>query len=543
MTLPNKNPTKLKAWGKLISHYNSICNKSIYSHFKNEKDKRDYCFINWEDFYVDVSKNRWNKKTFDLLMDLAKEAGLKEAIEKYFNGTKINETENRAVLHTAIRKKSNSEILIDNKNIIEIIKYDKSKMYSFCDEVISGKWKGFSGKKIKSIVNIGIGGSDLGPSMVTEALSYYRNKLNLVFISNIDGDHFSENINKIDPETTLFIIVSKTFTTQETINNAEKIKKWFLKKTKASGIEKNFVAVSTNIKKVKSFGIPQKNIFPMYDWIGGRFSLWSSVGISICLSIGVKNFKKLIKGARSMDNHFEKTPFDKNLPIILGVLSIWYNNFYNSESEAVIPYCEYLKNLPKYLQQSVMESNGKSVDRNGDKINYQTGTIIWGSTGTNAQHAFFQLIHQGTKLIPLDFIGFKKPLHKDEKSHKKLMSNFIAQSKALMQGKDIGSVIKELNSNNIESVEIDKISPFKVFDGNKPSNSILIDKLNPYNLGALISMYEHKIFVQGIIWNIYSFDQWGVELGKKLADEIFKDFYSKSKEHDISTENLIAKLK
>jgi len=543
MTLPNNNPTKLKTWGKLISHYNSICEESIYSHFKNEKDQRDYCFINWEDFYVDVSKNKWNKKTFDLLIELAKESGLKIAIKNYFNGVKINATENRAVLHTAMRKKNNSKILVDKKNIIELIKSNKSKMYSFCDEVISGKWKGFNGKKIKTIVNIGIGGSDLGPLMVTEALSYYRNKLNLIFISNIDGDHFYEKIKKLDPETSLFIIVSKTFTTQETINNAEKIKKWFLKKTKTNSIEKNFVAVSTNIKKVKSFGISPKNIFPIYDWIGGRFSLWSSVGLSICLSIGVKNFKKLIKGAGSMDNHFEKTPFDKNIPIILGVLSIWYNNFFNSESEAIIPYSEYLKNLPKYLQQSVMESNGKSVDRNGNKINYQTGTLIWGSTGTNAQHAFFQLIHQGTKLIPLDFIGFKKALHDDEKSHKKLMSNFIAQSEALMLGKNIESVIEELNSNNLNPVEIDKISPYKVFDGNKPSNSILIESLTPYNLGALISMYEHKIFVQGIIWNIYSFDQWGVELGKQLANEIFKDFSSKSKQHDLSTENLINKIK
>ena len=455
--LPNKNPTKLKTWGKLISHYNSICEKSIYSHFKNEKNKRDYCFINWEEFYLDVSKNRWNKETFDLLIDLAKESGLKEAIKKYFNGTKINETENRAVLHTALRKKSNSKIMVDNKNIIDDIKSIKSKMYSFCEKVISGKWKGYSGEKIKTIVNIGIGGSDLGPSMVTEALSYYRNKLNLIFISNIDGDHFYEKVKNIDPETSLFIIVSKTFTTQETLNNAEKIKKWFLEKTQTNSIEKNFIAVSTNIGKVKSFGISSKNIFPMFDWVGGRFSLWSCVGLSICLSIGVKNFKKLIEGAGSMDNHFENTPFEKNLPVILGVLSIWYNNFFNSESEAVIPYSEYLKNLPKYLQQSVMESNGKSVDRNGNKINYQTGTILWGSTGTNAQHAFFQLIHQGTKLIPVDFIGFKKSLHGDKKSHKKLMSNFIAQSEALMLGKKTNSVIKELKLNKLNPDEINKM--------------------------------------------------------------------------------------
>ena len=543
MTLPNNNPTKLKTWEKLISHYNSISEKSIYSHFKNEKNKRDYCFINWKEFHLDVSKNRWDKETFNLLINLAKESGLEIAIKKYFNGAKINVTENRAVLHTALRKKSNSKILIDNEDIIENINSAKSKMYSFCEKIISGKWKGYSGKKIENIVNIGIGGSDLGPSMVTEALKYYKNKLNVTFISNVDGDHFYEKINKINPETTLFIIVSKTFTTQETLNNAEKVKKWFIKKSNGNSIVKHFVAVSTNIKKVKAFGVSSENIFPMYDWVGGRFSLWSCVGLSICLVIGIKNFKELLKGAGSMDDHFENTPFEKNFPVILGVLSIWYNNFFNAETEAIIPYSEYLKNLPKYLQQSVMESNGKNVDRTGDKIDYQTGPILWGSTGTNAQHAFFQLIHQGTKLIPVDFIGFKKSLHGDKKSHKKLMSNFIAQSEALMLGKKTNSVIKELKLNKLNPDEINKISPFKVFEGNKPSNSILIDKLTPYNLGALISMYEHKIFVQGIIWNIYSFDQWGVELGKQLANEIIKDFSSKSKQHDLSTENLIDKLK
>ena len=541
--LANKNPKKIEAWKKLELHFRETKDIRINEYFKKNINRAKEMSCSWQEFFLDYSKNRIDKKGLSFLKELAKEANLSLAIEKYFSGEKINNTEKRSVLHTALRNFSEKPVLIDGKDIMPDIKNVRDKIKHFSENIISGQWKGYGGEPITHIVNIGIGGSDLGPSMVTEALGFYKNHLKTFFVSNIEGDHVREVIKECPVETTLFIIVSKTFTTQETISNAKRIKKWFLESGSKKSISKHFVAVSTNIEKVLEFGIIKENIFPMKDWVGGRFSLWSSVGISICLSIGVKNFKKLIKGARSMDNHFEKTPFDKNLPIILGVLSIWYNNFHNSESEAVIPYCEYLKNLPKYLQQSVMESNGKSVDRNGDKINYQTGTIIWGSTGTNAQHAFFQLIHQGTKLIPLDFIGFKKPLHKDEKSHKKLMSNFIAQSKALMLGKDIGSVIKELNSNNIESVEIDKISPFKVFEGNKPSNSILIDKLNPYNLGALISMYEHKIFVQGIIWNIYSFDQWGVELGKKLADEIFKDFYSKSKEHDISTENLITKLK
>ncbi len=541
--LPNHNPTKLKSWQKLIKHYNSIYDKSIYSHFSNEKNKRDYCFINWKEFHLDVSKNKWNRKTFDLLIDLAKESDLEIAIKQYFNGSKINETENRAVLHSALRKKSRNKIIIDNEDISKNVKSTKSKMYSFCNKIISGKWKGYSGKRIKNIVNIGIGGSDLGPSMITEALAYYRNKLNIKFISNIDGDHVYENIKNLNPETTLFIIVSKTFTTQETLSNAEKIKKWFLIKTNNSSLEKHFIAVSTNNEKIKDFGISSENIFPMNDWVGGRFSLWSCVGLSICLAIGTNNFEELLKGAGSMDNHFEKTPFEKNLPIILGVLGIWYNNFFNSESEAIIPYTEYLKNLPTYLQQSVMESNGKNIDRNGNKVNYQTGPILWGSTGTNAQHAFFQLIHQGTKLIPIDFIGFKKPLHGDEKNHKKLMANFIAQSEALMMGKNIDSVIDELRLQNLKDINIKKLAPYKVFEGNKPSNTILIKKLTPYNLGALISMYEHKIFVQGIIWNIYSFDQWGVELGKQLANKIMKDFSSKTQKHDKSTESLINQIK
>lgn len=544
MMLPNKNPTKLKSWKKLIDHFNLISNISIKSHFENELNRDDFSFINWEDFHIDVSKNRWNKETFELLINLSKEAGLEEAIEKYFSGYRINVTEDRPVLHTALRSNSVNEIKVDGENIQTKINAIKTKMYSFCEQVISGKHKGYSGKKITDIVNIGIGGSDLGPAMVSEALEFYKTRLNTKFISNIDGDHVSETIKNLNPETTLFIIVSKTFTTQETLNNALKIKQWFLKNTPPDSINKHFVAVSTNINKIKEFGISSENIFPMNDWVGGRFSLWSSVGLSICLSIGPENFNQLLKGAGSLDNHFRETPFEKNIPIILGLLSIWYNNFHNAESEAIIPYSQYLRSFPAYLQQGIMESNGKSIDRNGDKVDYQTGNIIWGSSGTNAQHAFFQLIHQGTKLIPTDFIGFKKSLHGDDTHHKKLMSNFIAQTEALMNGKNINTVVSELKFKDLKENEIQNLAPFKTFEGNKPTNTILIEKLTPYNLGALISIYEHKIFVQGIIWNIYSFDQWGVELGKQLADVILNDFSSeRSLNHDFSTNTLINKLK
>ena len=486
----------------------------------------------WKGFFLDYSKNRIDEKGMSFLKELAKEADLSIAIKKYFNGEKINGTENRSVLHTALRNFSDKPIFIDGKDIMPEIENVRTKIKNFSKKIISGEWKGFSGKPITHIVNVGIGGSDLGPLMVTEALTFYKNHLKPLFISNIDGDHVREVIKDCPAETTLFIIVSKTFTTQETISNAKRIKKWFLENSSEESIPKHFVAVSTNISKAIEFGIHKENIFPMKDWVGGRFSLWSSVGLISSLAIGYKNFEDLLIGAGEMDSHFRNSPLDNNIPVILSLISIWYNNFYQAESEAIIPYSEYLKSFPSYLQQASMESNGKHVDRNGKPVDYQTGTLIWGATGTNAQHAFFQLIHQGTKLIPTDFIGFKNSLYDEIDHQNKLISNFFAQTEALMVGK---------NKNNLKSEGVSKeLIPFKTFEGNKPSNTLLIEKLTPYNLGALISMYEHKIFTQGILWNINSFDQWGVELGKVLANKVLDELQSKSKiNHDQSLDDIL----
>ena len=500
----------------------------------------DHLSITWEKFYVDLSKNRLNQETQKLLVDLAKEAGLSEAIEAYFSGVFINETENRAVLHTALRDRNTKRLEVDGENILPGVAAVKEKMQRFSDAVISGAWKGHSGKAITDVVNIGIGGSDLGPAMVTEALAFYKNHLNVHFISNVEGDHVREMIKGLDPETTLVVIVSKTFTTQETISNATTVRKWFLEHAPESAIAQHFVAVSTNLEKIKAFGIASENVFPMNDWVGGRFSLWSAVGLSICLSVGYKHFDAFLNGAAAMDEHFKTASFEENIPVQLGLISIWYNNFWGAESEAIIPYTQYLKNFPAYLQQGIMESNGKGVDRNGDPIDYQTGTIIWGASGTNAQHAFFQLMHQGTKLIPADFIGFTKSLYGETEHHQKLMANYIAQTEAFMCGKTHDAVVNELAQNGLDEATIKKLAPFKVFEGNRPTNSILIDQLDPYNLGALIAIYEHKIFVQGIIWNIFSYDQWGVELGKQLAKIILSDLgKDHAKSHDISTTQLM----
>ena len=413
-------------------------------------------------------------------------------------------------------------------------------MKNFCNEVISGQRKGFTGKAFTDIVNIGIGGSDLGPAMVVEALQFYKNHLNVHFVSNVDGDHVNEIIKNINPETTLFVIASKTFTTQETLSNAETIREWFLKTASQNDVEKHFVAVSTNIQKVTEFGINPANIFPMWDWVGGRFSLWSAVGLSISLAIGFDNFDELLHGAHEMDNHFKNETFDKNIPVVLALLSIWYNNFFGAESEALIPYTQYLQKLAPYLQQGIMESNGKSIGRDGKPVNYQTGTIIWGEPGTNSQHAFFQLIHQGTKLIPTDFIGFVEPLYGNQDHHDKLMSNFFAQTEALLNGKTAAQVSAEFEKQNITGDKADFLLPFKVFTGNKPTNTILIQKLTPKSLGSLVALYEHKIFVQGVIWNIFSYDQWGVELGKQLANSILEEIHSGVvKKHDSSTEFLL----
>ncbi len=540
MALQNINPTTTKSWKELQLHYELMKNNSIKELFVKESNRTNSFHIQWNDFLLDYSKNNITQETINLLLDLASETHLKEAILQYFNGDIINQTENRAVLHTALRLPENADINVDQKNIIPEIYQVKNKIKAFSNQIISGERKGYTGKVFTDVVNIGIGGSDLGPAMVVEALQFYKNQLNLHFVSNVDGDHVNEIIKKLNPETTLFVIVSKTFTTQETLSNSETIRKWFLQSASQDDVAKHFVAVSTNIQKVTEFGINPNNIFPMWDWVGGRFSLWSAVGLSISLAVGYENFDKLLVGANKMDVHFKTASFDKNMPVVLALLSIWYNNFFGAESEALIPYSQYLQKLAPYLQQGIMESNGKSVGRDGKSVNYQTGTIIWGEPGTNSQHAFFQLIHQGTKLIPTDFIGFVKPLYGDVDHHNKLMSNFFAQTEALLNGKTENQVKAEFVKQGISGEKADFLLPFKVFTGNKPTNTILIDKLNPESLGSLIALYEHKIFVQGVIWNIFSYDQWGVELGKQLANSILDEIeMNKVNTHDNSTEFLL----
>jgi len=519
MPLKNINPTQTESWKKLQLHFEQIKDVTMKSLFQKDNTRKEKFTLSFDEFTLNYSKNRITKKTLSHLLHLASESKLRDAIEKYFNGDKINETENRAVLHTALRNQNDNEVKVDGLDVMPEVKQTLLKIKSFSEAVINGSFRGYSNKKITDIVNIGIGGSDLGPKMVVESLHFYKNHLNTYFVSNIDGDHVSEILKNLNPETTLFIIVSKTFTTQETLTNAETIKKWFLKSATKSDIKHNFVAVSTNLSKVKEFGVAEENIFTMWNWVGGRYSLWSAVGLSISLAIGFKNFNDFLKGAFEMDNHFRKTPFEKNIPVVLALLSIWYNNFFNTESEVVIPYTQYLEKLAPFLQQLSMESNGKSVDRNGNKINYQTGNIIWGNTGTNVQHAFMQLVHQGTKLIPVDFIGFEHSLYGNIDHHKKLMANFYAQAEALYAGKTEEEVHLDMKFKG-DSIKINHLLPFKVFEGNRPSNTILIKKLNPKNLGSLIAIYEHKTFVQGVIWNINSFDQFGVELGKELANKM-----------------------
>ena len=540
MALQTINPTETKAWKKLQSHYTQIQKASMAAMFEADSSRTKKLHLKWNDFLVDYSKNRINQETIDLLLELANETGLKNAISDYFGGAIVNQTENRAVLHTALRAPATAVINVDGVNVIPEVYEVKNKVKTFTNEVTSGQRTGYTGKPFTDIVNIGIGGSDLGPVMAVEALQYYKNHLNLHFVSNVDGDHVNEIIKKLNPETTLFVIVSKTFTTQETLTNSETIKAWFLKSAKQEDVAKHFVAVSTNLQKVTEFGINPDNVFPMWDWVGGRFSLWSAVGLSISLGVGFDNFNDLLSGANEMDEHFKTADFDKNIPVTLALLSVWYNNFFGAESEALIPYTQYLQKLAPYLQQGTMESNGKSVGRDGKPVNYETGTIIWGEPGTNAQHAFFQLIHQGTKLIPTDFIGFVKPLYGDEDHHDKLMSNFFAQTEALMNGKSQEQVQAEFDKQGLSAEKAKELLPFKVFSGNKPTNTILIQKLTPKSLGSLIAMYEHKIFVQGIIWNIFSFDQWGVELGKQLANSILDEINSKQvKNHDSSTQFLL----
>jgi glucose-6-phosphate isomerase len=536
MALQNINPKKTIAWQKLRNHFQDMENLTMKTLFSENISRVSQFHLKWNDFLVDYSKNRINQETMNLLLELANEVQLADAITQYFDGDIINQTENRAVLHTALRANESSNIKVDRKNVIPEVFEVKNKIKNFTNEIVNGDRKGYTGKPFTDVVNIGIGGSDLGPAMAVEALQFYKNHLNVHFVSNVDGDHVNEIIKKLNPETTLFVIASKTFTTQETLTNSESIKKWFLQSATQEDVAKHFVAVSTNIEKVTQFGINPDNVFPMWDWVGGRFSLWSAVGLSISLAVGFDHYDALLKGANEMDEHFKTTDFDKNIPVTLALLSIWYNNFFGAESEALIPYTQYLQKLAPYLQQGTMESNGKSVDRNGKQVDYQTGTIIWGEPGTNSQHAFFQLIHQGTKLIPTDFIGFVKPLYADEDHHDKLMSNFFAQTEALMNGKTAEQVQAEFDKQGLSEEKAKFLLPFKVFEGNKPTNTILIQKLNPKSLGSLIALYEHKIFVQGIIWNIFSYDQWGVELGKQLANSILEEIDSKNiKEHDSST--------
>jgi glucose-6-phosphate isomerase len=521
MSLPTINPTQTAAWQKLQAHFAQMKTAQMQDLFAADAQRTEKFHIEWQDFLLDYSKNIVSEETLALLQDLATEVDLKSAIEQYFGGGLINQTENRAVLHTALRTQQTEPILVDGKDILPEIAAVKAKMKAFSQSIITGEHKGYTGKAIQTIVNIGIGGSDLGPAMLAEALKFYQNHLSVHFISNIDGDHVQELLKTLDPETTLFVIVSKTFTTQETLSNAQTIRSWFLEAGSEADIAAHFVAVSTNLQKVQEFGIAPYNIFPMWDWVGGRFSLWSAVGLSIALVVGYDHFEALLDGAADMDTHFRTAPFEQNMPVVMALLSVWYNNFYGAESEALIPYTQYLQKFAPYLQQGIMESNGKSVGRDGLRVTYQTGTIIWGEPGTNSQHAFFQLIHQGTKLIPTDFIGFKKSLHGNTDHHNKLMSNFFAQTEALLVGKT-------------------DPNPFKVFEGNKPTNTLLIDQLTPQSLGALIALYEHKLFVQGVIWNIFSYDQPGVELGKVLANSILSDIDQQTPgAHDASTTFLL----
>ena len=540
MSLSRINPAQTKAWTALQDHFNQDNTSDIKSLFESESNRAKDFSIQWNNFYVDYSKNALSKKTMDLLIDLSKEVGLSEAIAHYFNGTAINETESRAVLHTALRDKDATPINVDGENIIPQILEVKAQMKAFSNDIINGTKRGYTGKAFTDVVNIGIGGSDLGPAMVVEALKFYKNHLKVHFVSNVDGDHVQEVIRELNPETTLFVVVSKTFTTQETLSNATTIKNWFLETASQEDVAKHFAAVSTNTQKISDFGIVPAHVFTMRDWVGGRFSLWSAVGLSIALAVGYDHFEAMLDGAFEMDQHFKHSPFKENIPVVLSLISIWYANFHKAETQAIIPYTQYLSRFSAYLQQGIMESNGKCFDRSGNRVSYETETVIWGEPGTNSQHAFFQLMHQGTKLIPADFIGFKKSLHGDTDHHNKLMANFFAQTEALLSGKTRAQVDQEFAEKGTDPALAEKVAPFKVFEGNKPTNTLLIDQLTPETLGSLIALYEHKIFVQGVIWNIFSYDQWGVELGKQLATNILSDIVGITKgQHDPSTQLLL----
>lgn len=545
--LKNINPTQTQAWKALTAHFESAQDMDLKALFAQDNERfAKYSARFGQDILVDYSKNLVNAETMQHLFALAKETDLQSAITAMFKGEAINQTEDRAVLHTALRNRSNSPVLVNGEDVMPAVNAVLAKMKAFSERVIGGEWKGFTGKAITDVVNIGIGGSDLGPYMVTEALVPYKNHLTMHFVSNVDGTHMAETLKNVDPETTLFLVASKTFTTQETMTNAHTARDWFLK---AAGDEahvaKHFAALSTNGKAVAEFGIDTDNMFEFWDWVGGRYSLWSAIGLSIVLSIGYDNFVELLAGAHEMDQHFVNTPFESNIPVILALIGIWYNNFHGAESEAILPYDQYLHRFAAYFQQGNMESNGKYVDRDGNPVTYQTGPIIWGEPGTNGQHAFYQLIHQGTKLIPCDFIAPAVSHNLVGDHHQKLMSNFFAQTEALAFGKSAQAVQAELEKAGKSAAEIAALVPFKVFEGNRPTNSILVKQITPRTLGNLIAMYEHKIFVQGVIWNIFSFDQWGVELGKQLANQILPELADSAAvtSHDSSTNGLINAFK
>ncbi|EFZ1681473.1 glucose-6-phosphate isomerase [Shigella flexneri] len=545
--MKNINPTQTAAWQALQKHFDEMKDVTIADLFAKDGDRFSKFSATFDDqMLVDYSKNRITEETLAKLQDLAKECDLAGAIKSMFSGEKINRTENRAVLHVALRNRSNTPILVDGKDVMPEVNAVLEKMKTFSEAIISGEWKGYTGKAITDVVNIGIGGSDLGPYMVTEALRPYKNHLNMHFVSNVDGTHISEVLKKVNPETTLFLVASKTFTTQETMTNAHSARDWFLK---AAGDEKHvakhFAALSTNAKAVGEFGIDTANMFEFWDWVGGRYSLWSAIGLSIVLSIGFDNFVELLSGAHAMDKHFSTTPAEKNLPVLLALIGIWYNNFFGAETEAILPYDQYMHRFAAYFQQGNMESNGKYVDRNGNVVDYQTGPIIWGEPGTNGQHAFYQLIHQGTKMVPCDFIAPAITHNPLSDHHQKLLSNFFAQTEALAFGKSREVVEQEYRDQGKDPATLDYVVPFKVFEGNRPTNSILLREITPFSLGALIALYEHKIFTQGVILNIFTFDQWGVELGKQLANRILPKLKDDKEisSHDSSTNGLINRYK
>lgn len=545
--MKNINPTQTAAWQALQKHFDEMKDVTIADLFAKDGDRFSKFSATFDDqMLVDYSKNRITEETLAKLQDLAKECDLAGAIKSMFSGEKINRTENRAVLHVALRNRSNTPILVDGKDVMPEVNAVLEKMKTFSEAIISGEWKGYTGKAITDVVNIGIGGSDLGPYMVTEALRPYKNHLNMHFVSNVDGTHIAEVLKKVNPETTLFLVASKTFTTQETMTNAHSARDWFLK---AAGDEKHvakhFAALSTNAKAVGEFGIDTANMFEFWDWVGGRYSLWSAIGLSIVLSIGFDNFVELLSGAHAMDKHFSTTPAEKNLPVLLALIGIWYNNFFGAETEAILPYDQYMHRFAAYFQQGNMESNGKYVDRNGKVVDYQTGPIIWGEPGTNGQHAFYQLIHQGTKMVPCDFIAPAITHNPLSDHHQKLLSNFFAQTEALAFGKSREVVEQEYRDQGKDPATLDYVVPFKVFEGNRPTNSILLREITPFSLGALIALYEHKIFTQGMILNIFTFDQWGVELGKQLANRILPELKDDKEisSHDSSTNGLINRYK